>query len=110
MRKKILAGVFCFLSFGMAVIALSYQQRRRHSILQYVKEDEILASLNDGDITCRLGDRLWSILFRELSPNDKRFSHLGIIKIRDNVVSVINAEGLAFEKKDYVNDVPLKDF
>ena len=108
MRKKILAGVFLFIGITVAVII--NQQRRRHSILQYVKEDEILASLNDGDIICRLGDRLWSILFRELSPNDKRFSHLGIIKIRDNVVSVINAEGLAFEKKDYVNDVPLKDF
>jgi hypothetical protein len=85
-------------------------QKRQHSVLRYVQEDEILSSLNDGDIICRLGDRLWSKFFKELSPNDKRFSHLGIVRIRDNIVSVINAEGLAIEGKDYVNEVSLKDF
>lgn len=108
MRKKILVGVF--LLFCVTIIVILYQQRRQHGILSYVHEDEILESLNDGDIICRLGDRLWSIFFREFSPNDKRFSHLGIIKIRDNNVSVINAEGLAVEGRDYVNEVPLKDF
>jgi hypothetical protein len=108
MRKKILVGVF--LLFCFTIIVIIYQQRRQQSILSYVQEDEILAFLNDGDIICRLGDRLWSKFFRELSPNDKRFSHLGIIRIRNNIVSVINAEGLAVEGKDYVNEVPLKDF
>jgi hypothetical protein len=108
MGKKIIVGVL--LLFGFTIIVIMHQQRRRHSILSYVQEDEILAFLNDGDIICRLGDRFWSILFRDLSPNDKRFSHLGIIKIRNNIVSVINAEGLAVEGKDYVNEVPIKDF
>ena len=108
MKKKMLVGVF--LLFCVTIIVILYQQRRQHGILSYVHEDEILESLNDGDIICRLGDRLWSIFFREFSPNDKRFSHLGIIKIRDNNVSVINAEGLAVEGRDYVNEVPLKDF
>jgi hypothetical protein len=108
MNKKVLVGVF--LVIVITIIVILNQQRRQHSILQYVQEDEILTSLNDGDIICRLGDRIWSTFFKELSPNDKRFSHLGIIRIRDNVVSVINAEGLAIEGKDYVNEVSLKYF
>jgi uncharacterized protein YycO len=108
MKKKILIGVF--LLIGITICVIIYQQKRQYSILSYIQEDEILTSLNDGDIICRLGDRLWSIFFKELSPNDKRFSHLGIIRIRDNTVSVINAEGLAVEGKDHVNEVSLKDF
>jgi uncharacterized protein YycO len=48
--------------------------------------------------------------FKELSPNDKKFSHLGVIRIRNNTVSVINAEGLANEGKDFVNEISLNDF
>jgi len=70
----------------------------------------ILPYIKDGDIICRLGDRIWSMYFKELSPNDKRFSHLGIVRIRNNTVSVINAEGLAIEGKDFVNEVSLGDF
>jgi hypothetical protein len=107
-NKKILVGVFVLI--GIAVFVIVKHQIRRHSILHYIQEDEILSSLDDGDIICRLGDRVWSEFFKELSPKDKRFSHLGIVRIRDNNITVINAEGLAVEGKDYVNEVPLKDF
>jgi len=30
--------------------------------------------------------------------------------LRDNIVSVINVEGLVIEGKDYVNEVSLKEF
>ena len=109
--KKILVGVFAV--FCLAIIVIIIQQRRQHSIsqnIQNIQEDTILSYLNDGDIICRLGDRIWSIYFKELSPNDKRFSHLGIVRIRNNTVSVINAEGLTKEKKDFVNEVSLKEF
>jgi uncharacterized protein YycO len=106
--RKLLVGVF--LLIGIIIVVIVSQQKGQPSISKYVKEDEIFSYLKDGDIICRLGDRIWSIFFKELSPNDKRFSHLGIIRIRDNVISVINAEGLVIEGKDYVNEVPLKDF
>ncbi len=109
--KKILVGVFTV--FFIAIIVIVIQQKRQHSIfknVQYIQEDTIFPFLNDGDIICRLGDRIWSIYFKELSPNDKRFSHLGIVRIRNNTVSVINAEGLTKEKKDFVNEVSLKEF
>jgi len=111
MLKKTLAGVFAILC--VAVIAIIIRQKRQHSIFQnvkYIQEDMILPYIKDGDIICRLGDRIWSMYFKELSPNDKRFSHLGIVRIRNNAVSVINAEGLAIEGKDFVNEVPLSDF
>ena len=108
MSKKILVGAL--LLIGITIIVIKHQQNRQQSIPHYVQEDEILPYLNDGDIICRLGDRLWSAYFKELSPNDKRFSHLGIVRIRNNIVSVINAEGLALEGRDYVNEVSLKDF
>jgi len=109
--KKILAGVFVISC--IILITIIIHQRPRHSIfqnVQYIQEDTILSYLKDGDIICRLGDRIWSMYFKELSPNDKRFSHLGIIRIRDGAVSVINAEGIASERKDFVNQVSLKDF
>jgi len=107
MVKKILAGVLAvFCVTGAAVV------RRRGNLqsVQYIQEDAVLSSINDGDIICRLGGRVWSMYFKELSPNVKMFSHLGIIRIRNNAVSVINAEGLADERKGLVNEIPLNDF
>ncbi|MDR2596756.1 MAG: hypothetical protein LBC76_05475 [Treponema sp.] len=109
--KKILVGVFVI--FCITIIIIIIQQRRQRSIfqnVQYVQEDKILPYIKDGDIICRLGDRIWSMYFKELSPHDKRFSHLGIIRIRNDIISVINAEGLADEGKDFVNEVPLREF
>jgi len=109
--RKILVGVFVISCITIIVIIV--QQRRQRSIfqnVQYIQEDTILSCIKDGDIICRLGDRIWSMYFKELSPHDKRFSHLGIIRIRNNTVSVINAEGLANEGKDFVNEVSLKEF
>lgn len=109
--KKILVGVFTL--FCITIIVIIIQQKRQQSIsrnVQYIQEDKILPFINDGDIICRLGDRVWSMYFKELSPNDKRFSHLGIVRIRNNTVSVVNAEGLTKEKKDFVNEISLNDF
>jgi len=115
LRRKILVGVYTVLciTFCITITVIIIHQKRRHGIfqnVQYFQEDEILSHIRDGDIICRLGDRIWSIYFKELSPNDKRFSHLGIIRIRDNTVSVINAEGLNDEGKDFVNEISLNDF
>jgi len=72
--------------------------------------EDISVYLKDGDIICRLGDRLWSLFFKDISSIDKRFSHLGIIRINDNKITVINAEGRAIEGKDFVNEVDLDEF
>jgi hypothetical protein len=78
--------------------------------LQHVQEHEIISFLKDGDIIFRLGDSPWSAWLKRLSPNDKKFSHLGIVRIRNDIVSVIHSDGLNTEGKDYVNEEPLKKF
>jgi len=112
MKKKILTGVFFAVAVATIVIAtqIAAWQRRQHNILQYVQADEIISSLNDGDIILRLGDRFWSRIFKDLSPNERRFSHMGIVRIRGDTVSVIHAEGLAIQGMDSVNEVSLTEF
>ncbi|MCL2806412.1 MAG: hypothetical protein FWD26_10785 [Treponema sp.] len=106
--KKLLIGVLLILTV-IAVIIVSRQKRQEVSV-PYIQEQEIVSFLKDGDIICRLGNRPWSVLFKNLSPNEKRFSHLGIVRIRDDVITVINAEGLSIEGRDVVNEVTLKEF
>jgi hypothetical protein len=82
----------------------------RQKSAAYFKAEDIEPFLNDGDILCRLGDRFWSVLFKDISIQDKRFSHLGIVHIDSGNITVINAEGLAMEGKDSVNEVSLQEF
>ncbi|WP_461245993.1 YiiX/YebB-like N1pC/P60 family cysteine hydrolase [Treponema sp. R6D11] len=71
----------------------------------------IIASVvKEGDIICRLGDRLWSQFFSELSLKDKRYSHIGIIHIDNSKVTVINAEGGTEEGKNFVKITALDNF
>jgi hypothetical protein len=64
----------------------------------------------DGDIICRLGDRLWSEMFRDISPVDRRFSHMGIIRKDNGRINVIHAEGTTNLGKDFVKEEPIEDF
>ena len=72
--------------------------------------NSIYEAVKDGDIICRLGNRSWSQIFRNASVTDKRFSHMGVVCIKDDFVSVIHAEGNSRLKTDYVNEVSLDDF
>jgi len=90
----------------LGVYKVSIHQRESKPI---IVASEIILYLKDGDILCRLGDRFWSAQFRDLSPTNKKFSHLGIVRIRDGNVSVIHAEAWT-EKTDGVNEVPLEEF
>jgi uncharacterized protein YycO len=72
--------------------------------------DELEPYLENGDIICRLGDRLWSLYFRDVSLDDRRYSHLGIVRKNGKIITVINAEGTRWEGKDYVNETVLQDF
>jgi hypothetical protein len=54
---------------------------------------DVIPYLQDGDIILRMTEGTWSMMFREFSPIDKRFSHCGIVRIRDDEITVINALG-----------------
>jgi len=92
------------------ILIINCSQKNQYNAIQYVQEDQLLPFLKDGDIICRLGDSLWSLVFKDLSPVEKRFSHLGIVRIKDGYVSVIHAEGLTKINEDRVSEVPLSDF
>jgi hypothetical protein len=72
--------------------------------------DMLYSVVKDGDIICRLGDRFWSQLFKDVSVTDKRFSHMGIIRINNGQITVINAEGDTGHGRDFVNEVTLTEF
>lgn len=66
--------------------------------------------IKDGDIICRLGDRFWSNIIKDVSITDKRFSHIGIIRINDGKITVINAEGDTDHGRDFVNEISMNEF
>jgi len=70
----------------------------------------LIEKINDGDIITRLGDRFWSEIIRNISTEDKRFSHVGIIRINDEKITVIHAEGTTTAGKDFVKEETLEDF
>ena len=102
----LIAGIF---TVGLAALFL-YVKIPPLMPKDRIKADDISIYLKDGDIICRLGDRLWSHYFKDISYFDKRFSHLGIVRINDNKITVVNAEGLAIQGKDFVNEVELDEF
>jgi hypothetical protein len=108
-RWPLIAGIFIFLVV-LLLLLMKIPPLMRHEPQNRIYASNISAYLQDGDIICRLGDRLWSLYFKDISPVDKRFSHLGIIRINDNKITVIHAEGRAVEGKDFVNEVDLDEF
>jgi hypothetical protein len=100
------------LTAGVALLctaALAAAFKPRH-IPARITPELVVPVLRDGDIICRLGNRVWSSWFSDMSPVDKRFSHMGIVCIRDDEITVINAEGRAAQGADFVNETKLTDF
>ena len=105
-KKALITGIAAVLILLLCTTAKLPQLTPRPSITA----GDVAEYLQDGDIICRLGDRLWSAYFKDISPIDKRFSHLGIARITDGKITVINAEGRAIEGKDLVNETDLDEF
>jgi uncharacterized protein YycO len=108
-KRALIVGIFIFLS-SILFLCIRIPQLAPLSPQKRILPEDISNILQDGDIICRLGDRLWSLYFKDVSPNDKRFSHLGIIRVNDTKITVINAEGRAIQGKDFVNEVDLDEF
>ena len=103
--------VFSFISIFIILIAsVLYILVPRGKPIELLTSDGLFEFINDGDIICRLGNRFWSQIFKETSNTDKRYSHLGIIRIRDGVATVIHSEGTTGQGKDFVKEQPIDDF
>lgn len=107
-KHYVLIGIIIFTLMILSIFV--YIIMPRGSSLVIEKTDEFFDVIKDGDIICRLGDRLWSDIFSDLSINDKRYSHMGIIHIDNGFVTVINAEGDTGHGRDFVSHVSLVDF
>jgi hypothetical protein len=100
----IITAVLCAAAF------LVFLSLKPQHTAEGIQAEKIRPYLRNGDVICRRGNRIWSSWFSAMSPEDKRFSHLGIVRVNSGGVSVINAEGLAIQGKDQVNEVSLEDF
>jgi len=104
----VLIGIILFTILILVIFVFIIVPRGKPILL--IKEDKLFGIIKDGDIICRLGDRLWSQVFKDLSVNDRRFSHIGIIRVNEDRITVIHAEGTAKTGKDFVKEEPLEDF
>lgn len=107
----VLSGIIIFVTLILIMLAyttVSEESEEKAGLL--IKKNAFYEVLNDGDIICRLGDRLWSQIFKDFSADDKRFSHIGIIRIYNNQITVIHAEGTTKPGKDFVKEEPIDDF
>jgi hypothetical protein len=100
------AGIFAILIISTIVYILA--PRTKPVVVQ--NPVVFFETAQDGDIICRLGDRLWSQIFRDISATDRRFSHMGIVRVSNGNVSVIHAEGTTTVGKDLVKEEPVGDF
>jgi uncharacterized protein YycO len=75
-----------------------------------INVDNIVSLVEDGDVICRLGNRIWSNLFCDLSEFDKRYSHLGIVHIVNDTITIIHSEGDTGHGRDSVNEVSIETF
>jgi len=66
--------------------------------------------LEDGFIICTLGNNFWSNYFSNLSEHDKRFSHLGVIRVNNGVITVIHSSGTIKGGNDYVKEELMEDY
>ncbi|MDR0585452.1 MAG: hypothetical protein LBG57_14055 [Treponema sp.] len=110
MKKIIKRVIIILLSVMLCLLLLVIVLRFKRilDVQNYITK--LTVNAQEGDILCRLGDRSWSLYFKSLSYQDKRFSHLGILHFTADGITVINAEGTFWNGKNCVEQVPLRDF
>jgi len=106
-RKNLVVGLI--LAFIIITAIIFSQPKNQQQEIHFDDIEEIILLVNDGDIIFRMGDRIWSQFFRDLSAIERRFSHLGIVRVKDDVITVINSEALQ-EYDDVVTEVSLERF
>ena len=94
----------------ITALIIIYILMPRGKPVEILETDELFSVIKDGDIICRLGDRLWSLFFKDISITDKRFSHMGIVRINEGNITVINAEGNTGHGRDFVSEITIEEF
>jgi len=114
-KKKlflIIGGIFVTAAVVIGIYT-NTRPRPKESIKENKKAiivSDVISYLKDGDIMLRQGDGPLSPMFRDISLTDKRFSHLGIVRIRDENITVINSVGYIRNRKRGVEEVSLENY
>jgi len=107
MRKVLVAVVGALLIFVLLLIVFYRKQSAPEMCIQ---KSDVEQYLQDGDIICRLGDRMWSAVIKDMSQYDKRFSHVGIVRKIDGALTIVNADTDNVNGKDQVLENSLAEF
>jgi len=107
-KYYVLIGIIIFTICITSIFVFILMPRGKSAELK--EQNLLFENVKNGDIICRLGDRLWSQYFKDISIEDKRYSHMGIIRINNNQITVIHAEGTTKAGKDFVKEESLNDF
>jgi hypothetical protein len=108
--KYLFVGIIAFVLLIISIVTYVLIPRGKPVKLTLIETETLHEILMDGDIICRLGDRIWSRYFRDVSITDRRFSHMGIIRFNNDNITVIHAEGDTGNGIDYVNEISLDEF
>jgi len=106
--KRVLA--ICVMKLCLLALLTVCHPTKQAPIQSSVSVSDVESYLQDGDIICRLGDRMWSTYVKDMSLYDKRFSHVGIVHIVDGVITVVNADTNNADGKDCVIEDSLAEF
>jgi len=79
--------------------------QKQHSITPTLEQ-----TLQSGDIVCRYGDGIWSKQLRNVSTQEKRFSHVGIVILEADQLYVIHASANDYSGVGKVSKEPFAQF
>ena len=108
----IIGGILFAAAVAIGVYAITRPRAKENTEEneKTITVSDVISYLKDGDIILREGNGPWSPAFRNFSLTDKRFSHLGVVRIRDGDVSVISSEGYFMNNKRGVEEASLEKF
>lgn len=110
LHKKKLLIVIAGIIFLAVALSVFFVIRPKKDTIKPIDSSVLIPYLKNGDIILRLGDGPWSPAFRDMSLTDKRFSHLGIVRINGENISIINSVGFLTNKKKGVEVKTLEEF
>jgi hypothetical protein len=110
LNKKTLFITGAILLLSVIVLGFFIFNNNKKIQIDIIDSSHVIPYLQDGDIVLRFGDGALSSTFRNLSLVDKRFSHLGIIRLREGNASVIHSIGHIRNRKRGVEETALNKF
>lgn len=96
----------------IAIVVIVFYCFPTHNKIKKHKIDyeNIKAQLQSGDIILRAGIGLWSDLIKSRNSVDKRYSHVGVVKVVNGNFFVIHSSANDLNGKGFVKKVSLEEY